>query len=239
MPGVRGEVGAHYALIMLHSDNVNLEMLGYGHWKREEVGMALLVISLALTSERPPTLPNPLRPNFTVIQPEIKVPVDANGQATLLESYGFTESYLNGFAHKAVQKYPESDGHFDLLYNSIMKQFKAKDVRPIEPNKHPDQIVFANARLGRSVRSSTLRAACIRRTKFHLAGPSLQLPPSLWTAREVWSTGGLVTFSPTFILRKPDKFAEIMQMIACTTNWAAYITPQVMLWAEASWREPV
>ena len=199
--------------------------------------MALMVVALPLSSSKSPILPNPVRPNFSVVEPDLKPAYDVNGETRLLESYGLTDAYFEQFARKPVIKYPNSDGHYDVLYRAIAREFTAKNVEPITENVPAQAVIFSNTRLGRTVRSSTMRTSCIRRTKFYIAGPSLHLPPSQWTVREVWASGGLVTFSPTFILRSPDKFAEIMKMISCTTNWAAYIIPQVTLWAEASWRE--
>lgn len=226
-----GNIAGHYACVMVHSDNVNLDMLGYGDWSRPEVNMAMLVVSLPMTSSICPKLPNPVRPDFG---PNTK---DQESHAQI-ELYGLSDAFFRSYEGKSVVKYPDSEGSYDFLYNYIRGQYQANHVQPIKEGSFPEEVLFSNSRIGRTVRSTTLRTTCLRRTKFHMAGPSLHLPPSQWLLREVWATGGLVTFSPTFILRSPEKFEAIMQILRCVTHWAAYIIPSVIIWAESSWREP-
>jgi hypothetical protein len=100
-----------------------------------------------------------------------------------------------------------------------------------------DTFFISNHKLVSHLRSSNLRDNIPRRTTIMSVGPTLALLPSQWRARKIWVSGGLVTFSPTFILRSSEKFGEIMKMIRTSHNWAAYVIPSVIEWAEMSWAE--
>jgi hypothetical protein len=134
--------------------------------------------------------------------------------------------------------YPNADNESDTLHGRIEKEFQAQNVMPHDERSLPEQVLFKNHKMARAVKSSTIRSTANRRTRFFAFGPALHLAPSQWGLTEIWATGGLVTFSPTMILRHPEKFDEIMHNIRMAPNWAAYIIPEVVQWVQSSWKTP-
>ena len=133
----------------------------------------------------------------------------------------------------------ERDINTDHLLSFVEHEFKEFGVVPPHDSQPLAHIWFANQKMAKAVRSGTLATWAMRNTKFFSVGPAFHLAPSQWRLREIWISGGLVTFSPTFILRSPEKFAEIMGMIKdAPTSWGAYIVPQVVQWIAASWQNP-
>ncbi|WWD21222.1 hypothetical protein CI109_105706 [Kwoniella shandongensis] len=62
------------------------------------------------------------------------------------------------------------------------------------------------------------------------------LPSHLATiSKPVESQGGLVTFSPSLILRNPEALAQIMTVIQSSNSWGAYVIPSVIELAGKSW----
>lgn len=192
---------------------------------------------MPLDSDPFASLPNPVRPNF---EDEIKpAPADHTPRETL-EAYGMSKHVLEGLSNRPAQYRFSHDRKTPLgvLQHKVHTGFKAYGVLPAHENKS-DAIIIENARAFSSIRSTTVTSVLPRRTAIMTIGPTLSLLPRQWHLRTIWQTGGLVTFSPTFILRSPEKFAEIVKLIRSAPNWAAYIVPAVLEWASMSWDEPL
>jgi hypothetical protein len=182
-------------------------------------------------------MPNPVQPDFDA--PSRKTPNAAlQAFAPLLDTYGLSPPFLNRLSDRpAMFRYPQPIGPLDVLQPAVLNSFKRHKVLPGGTN-NLDTLIITNHRLSSAMNSATLRETLPLRTTIKTVGPSLKLPPSLWPARSVWVSGGLVTFSPTFILKSPEKFGEIMEMIRGSHNWAAYVIPIVIEWTQSSWNEP-
>ena len=242
---LRGQSGisAHYALVLAAPGSVDMSDTGLGQWQYDEIKFAVFVIELPLGSgsKNAPRLPNPVRPNLG--EPALYDPVDQKPNVlpqttSLLDSYGLAHDFLATLRNRTVYKYPGSEGPIDVLHDSVVEGFKMAGVRAIEGADLPENMLVTNQKFTKTLRSSTVRAILSRRTPIYAFGPSLQLYPEQWTRQKIWQTGGLVTFSPTFILRSPDKFAEIMTTIRTVDTWAAYMLPSVIEWCHGSWSEP-
>lgn len=230
----------HFAVIMTPAKFVEPSIigLGLGPWSTvSEIGIALLVMALPLDSYPPPMLPNPVRPDLHIEEDKMK-PNTFSNPMHLFASYGLTPESFRSLHHTRAVKYPGLQGHYDVMHYWIEHEFSVNDVIPYDEQHAPENVWFMNNKFTRAVKSSTLDKTVNRRTRYFSAGPALHLLPSQWKLREIWTTGGLFTFSPTFVLRHPEKVAEIMSMVRIAPNWAAYIIPQVVKWANASWKMP-
>ena len=157
-----------------------------------------------------------------------------DGIVPLLASYGFASEFFETLRAKNVMKYPPRES-IDFLYDAIHQCFKSVGALSGQPT---EVFLVTNANMHRTVSSSNTRKILPRRTPIYAFGPNLQLYPSQWQLRRIWRSGGLVTFSPTFVLRSPEKFSEIMRLIRTSKGWAAYLLPSVLEWAQSSWAEP-
>jgi len=230
----------HFAIIMAPAKFVEQSILalGLGPWSTvSEIGIALLVLAIPLDTFPPPMIPNPVRPDIDV-EEDKKVPNTVVTPTHLFASYGLSPEYFRSLRQTRAVRYPGQEGHYDVLHFLVEHEFSVNDVIPYDEFHAPENVLFMNNKFNRAVKSSTLDKTVNRRTRYFSTGSALHLLPSQWKLREIWSTGGLVTFSPTFILRSPEKVAEIMSMIRIAPNWAAYVTPQVVQWVNASWRLP-
>lgn len=233
-------VTGHYALVVTAAVNVEAALvgpgLGLGPWANtQEAGVALLVIALPLDSAMPPSLPNPVRPDaYTKGEDKFNMAMD---QLHILASYGLTPEFFVSLTGVRATTYPLSEVERDL-FSWIDHELRQKKALPPINEHRPEVVIFNNSKMARAVQSNTLRNTANRRTRFYAVGPALHLAPAQWSLTEIWKTGGLVTFSPTFILRSPDKFAEIMKTVRTAPNWAAYVIPDVVQWVEASWQDP-
>lgn len=235
-------VTSHYALVLTSAINVESIImspgLGLGPWANVgDAGMALLVIALPLDSNLPPTLPNPVRPDMSSedVKPKTEMAIDS---MHILASYGLTPQFCASLSGRPAIAYPGKEGQHELLHQYIEHEFTNQGVLPYNDKVLPECVIIKNDKMARAVRSSFLSNTVNRRTQYFAIGPSLHLAPSQWTLTEIWKTGGLVTFSPTFILRNPEKFGEIMGNIRMAPNWAAYVIPEVVQWVDNSWKTP-
>jgi hypothetical protein len=229
----------HFAIIMAPAKfaESSILSLGLGPWATvSEIGMALLVLAIPLDTVPPPSLPNPVRPDLDA--DEDKKPSTLTYPTHCFASYGLTPEYFHSLRRTRSVRYPGQEGHYDVLHHLIEHEFSVNEVIPHDEYHVPENVLIMNNKFTRAVKSSTLDKTINRRTKYFAAGPALHLLPSQWKLREIWTTGGLVTFSPTFVLRSPEKVAEIMSMIRIAPNWAAYVTPQLVQWVHASWKMP-
>lgn len=232
-----GRVNRHYALVLASPQSLDPNSIGLGVWRVEDISLAMVLISLPLTSDPPPSLPNPARPDFDD-EAYAKPDMELDERVALLDSVGLTRGFLLGLKGRTVSIYPAQEGTTDVLKATIKSAFQAVGAYPPTEDAAPDVIILFNAKLVKALRSQSLRSYLPRRTRIYVAGPSMSLYPSQWHLRAIWQTGALVTFSPTFILRSPERFGEIMKIIRASRSWAAYILPSVIEWASLSWAEP-
>lgn len=239
-PAADNTVVEHFAIIMAPAKFVEASILGLGlgPWSSvSEIGIALLVMAIPLESYPPPLIPNPVRPDLDMEEDKPKPDLSIT-QPHVFASYGLTPEYFRSLRQTRAVRYPGQEGHYDVLHFLIEYEFSVNEVIPNDEFHAPENVLFMNNKFTRAVKSSTLDKTINRRTRYFSAGPALHLRPSQWKLREIWATGGLVTFSPTFVLRHPDKVAEIMSMVRIAPNWAAYIIPQLVQWVDASWKMP-
>jgi hypothetical protein len=235
------DVSCHFAVIFASADLVDFDHLGLGGWDRKAIGMAVFLVALPLTGLTP-LLPNPAQP-FSVSDLNRKPEIAQGLACSLLDSYGVTAGLLASMrGRKCNARNPIPAGSrvwspISDLYRLFTEALKMNGVQPLIGGDMPDFLIVWNSNLANAMTSSTTAAVLPRRTVIMSIGPALDLPPSQWALQRIWEKGGLVTFSPTFILRSPDKFADIMKMIRCSEHWGAYIIPAVIEWASVSWRE--
>lgn len=230
----------HFAIILAHITAVEgaVRSLGLGSWPvPSEIGMTLLVLALPLDSGPSPMLPNPAQPILDV-KDEKPTTIKTGYPMHILASYDLTPDFFHALRGTRAIRYPGQETHYDILGTFIEHEFTDKGVIPHNEQIPPENVLFMNSKYTRAIKSTTLTRTVDRRTKYYAVGPALHLLPSQWALREIWATGGLVTFSPTFVLRSPGKLAEIMKMIRVAPNWAAYVTPQLVQWVHASWKLP-
>jgi hypothetical protein len=211
-----------------------------GTWKPAEIEIAALLVSLPLDSETRALLPNPVRPSFDT-DPDLVKPTPGDIEPKeVLESYGVTNDIMQGLSGRpASYKFSHSPPtSLDVLHHKVHSAFKAFKVRPAGENRS-DAIFIENTRAGFTLRTHTVSVALPRRTSIVAMGPTLSLLPRQWRLRKIWETGGLVTFSPTYILRSPERFAESVKHVRGAPNWATYVVPAVLEWASLSWDEPL
>ena len=232
-----GNVDRHFAFVLISAQHVDMSSLDLGNWQSNEItGLILLLIAYPLSSNPPPQLPDPVRPDSAPLR-DIKpvVPPPTSTSMPLLETFGVTADFLAGLEGKTALIYPGHEGLTDRLHAYLHTAFREVKALPADS---PDILVVFNQKLTKVLRSSTVRATLPRRTRIYALGPSHDLLPSQWRLRPIWQTGGLVTFSPTFILRSPTRFTEIMKVIRMSDTWGAYVLPSVIEWANLSWKEP-
>ncbi|CAD6588444.1 MAG: hypothetical protein TREMPRED_005059 [Tremellales sp. Tagirdzhanova-0007] len=213
----RGRVRCHYALILAAAQHVDMATFGQGDTYDEGKGVVLLLVSIPLTFNVSPQLPNPVRPD---LNNELNTESEFSEGETisLLDSFGVGRDFLLGLEGKVAIMYPRAEGSVDYLNATLSSAFIQIGVAPLSKG-HPDTFVIFNAKLANCLRSTRLRDLLSRRTK-------------------LYTTGGLVTFSPTFILRSPERFGEIMKLIRASDTWAAYVLPSVIEWASLSLAQP-
>jgi hypothetical protein len=232
----RTEVDAHYALVLATSSQVDFGHLPLGDWDKDDIGLALFLLALPLNEASSPMMPNPVKPiseDISLSPRKLDAPLPS--PSPLLESYGLFPSTFERLSNRsAVIRWPSVQS---------FQQYQVHGTGPgagadgVGSTPTLDTFFISNHKLASHLRSSNLRDNIPRRTTIMSVGPTLALLPSQWRARKIWISGGLVTFSPTFILRSPEKFGEIMKMIRTSHNWAAYVIPSVIEWAEMSWAE--
>lgn len=231
-----GRITSHYALVLSDARNLNLANIGLGDWSGEAIGMAMVLISMPLTSDPPPPLPNPVRPDFD--ESDAKPELSSAGSTAVLDTYGLTKDFLLDLEGRSTLMYPSPEGSIDFLKATLRSAFKQIGVSPPPQDAAPEVVIIFTSKLAKAVRSMSVCEALPRRTRFYAVGPTMSLLPSQWTLRPIWQTGGLVTFSPTSILRSPEKFGDIMKTIRASPSWAAYVLPAVIEWANLSWSQP-
>lgn len=234
-------VSTHYAIVLaspyffeLSGDNPK-GAIGPDSWTIDQIKVGVFIVALPLSSIPAPRLPNPVRPFFE--QPvDVKPPIPPY-KIPLLDSFGMDQTFMQTLQDRTVTKYPPSEGPTDNLHEVIISALKQCGARAAG-NELTDVMLVMNQKWTKTLKSSTVRSILSRRTAFYALGPDLRLYPSQWRLTRIWQSGGLVTFSPTFILRSPAKFADIMSMIRTVDTWGAYILPSVMEWCHRSWTEP-
>lgn len=235
-----GLVTSHHLLLIMSLKDANFSAderarLGLG----TSEGLIAIIISAPLVGRPIPQLPNPVQPDFVTGERALDSPdpPPISGARTVAESYGFNQVAERNLSGKTVIILPK-DASMTSVYAQVVNQCVKSGVHAPPKNGEPKVLVIFNGYWLAVAQSGTLQRSLDRPVRFYAMGPDLQSPISSWTCKPIWETGGLVTFSPTFILRQPTKFQEIMEMIRETPNWAAYITPSSILWFEQSWKIP-
>ena len=233
-------VQAHYAIVIASPSVIEVGDIGRGEWNMGNVSVALYVLELPFTSVDPPAMPNPIRP-FQLLQEPDEEPMSESrwaqsmGSVDLVESYSISADNFKSWSGKSIIRYPGSDAHrVDNLASALNEEFKRYDVQALKGGSVPDTFMAMNWRLDKTVRSSYLRMSLPRKTSIYAVGPSLSLYPQQYGLRRIWEKGALVTFSPTFILRSPEKFTEVMKMIRVAKTWDAYVIPSIIQWFQSS-----
>ncbi|KAL7421226.1 hypothetical protein Q5752_004111 [Cryptotrichosporon argae] len=223
-----GRADMHTVVVLTRPEAVAVEQAGLASIR--DVGVVALVLGFPIIPPLAPPLLDPGRPNLSVKQ-LMQTALDITPDS-VLSSYAIPPKFFEGLRGKTAVLLPEGS---DELYAAIIAAFKSYDVVPYAPGSVPNAVVIMNSYIPQAVRKSLVRPNFQRRTRFYSLGADLRLLPAHWTFRPIWTTGGLVTFSPTFILRSPDKLAEVMDLLRPVPNWGTYIIPSVVEWAEASW----
>ncbi|WVR08932.1 hypothetical protein IAU60_005991 [Kwoniella sp. DSM 27419] len=96
--------------------------------------------------------------------------------------------------------------------------------RDKDPRRRPQQTVST---------ASTAEASASLPTPPPTSTGQIQVAPPTMPAAP--SSGGLITFSPSLLLRNPSKFAPVMQTVLAHPTWSAYITPGALDLVNGSW----
>lgn len=191
-----------------------------------------LVLSIPLNSHPVRSLPNPVRPDFTVGEIKSTVPPELPFRPqNLADSYGIDGDGL-GKLKGSIQVYPSVRNE---LYRDTLANIKKAGLKPPAGSEAGSNILLFNAHWGQIVRSGSVAKGMEDNSKFYIAGPDLTLPADQWLLHPIWETGGLVTFSPTLILSDPVKFKETLDFIANVKGWVAYVHPSTVMWCQESW----
>ena len=212
-------------------------MVGLNGRELSNIGVVAIVVTVPFDGPRIQNLPNPVRPDFVTGEPSGQEPLSrANATPTnLSEAYGFDSSTSQTFSRgTTMQIYPNLQ-HYKLFQEAIA-QSRRLSLAPVTTNgPPPNSMICFNGHWNTTMRSSSVGRCVTGRTRLFSMGPDFGIPVQQWGLQEIWKTGGLVTFSPTLILRSPHQFADIMEHIRATPGWAAYVVPTTMLWCEESW----
>lgn len=220
---------SHIFVLIAAAENAHLDTVGLDPWTLEQIGVVAIVVNIPLQGHAIPTLPNPVRPDFLTGEQadQGRPPQDP---MNIAESYGFTRATVE--VGDTVMLYPPNDFG---LYPHAVEQAKRLSLSPPKQPNGPHWMILLNNYWLKSTRSQSVATYLSRSTRIFAMGPDFDIPISQWGLREIWKKGGLVTFSPTLLLREPQRFAEIMEVIRVTPGWAAYIPPSTVLWCEESW----
>lgn len=228
----------HFALVIAQASNMKLDSTEFSQWQEEEGGATLFLVSLPLNSATPNPLPNPITASWTTAaEPSASVSTLTMSTGEVSATYGVNEDLLQTWARRIVSVLSPLNRPYDILQIELWTRL-IKNKCVLGENKDiPDVVLIANSNVDYRWRiaPSKITRSLRRQTKFYTYGPSLRLPPCFWGMRPVWQTGGLVTFSPMFILQCPDKFDQAMEMIRTSPNWAAYIVPSALEYMERTW----
>jgi hypothetical protein len=227
-------VSSHYAIVVASGSEFQLHTRHLDGANHNEPGPVLFLVEMPLVSTQPtPKLPNPLRPlEAPLPSPE---PHTAREETlSILETYGITPDFLGGLRGKVVAKYPPFDSPIDYCRNTLVSALKTSGSVAGPEGATKDVLILMNHKFAKSVRHAILRAAVSAHTELYTVGPSLRLPPSEWRLKRIWARGGIVTFSPTFILQSPSEFEGIMATLRTSDSWFAYVTPSTAEWIEQS-----
>lgn len=227
---------SHDLLFIMLAEDADLSPELLSGWDPSNLNAIAVLIEVPYEANPLPQLPNPVRPDFAFedLQSLRVPPVHVPSALNVPDSYCFpqlAESKLRGRTMHILPKVAnETAFHSDLV-----KQCKAIGVQAPQPGQDPEFVMVVDGMWTATVRTANFQRLIERRTKFYSLGPDLESPVASWTCQPIWQTGGLITFSPTLILRQPEKFLQIMASIRNTPNWAAYIAPTTVLWIEDSW----
>lgn len=227
-----GPFTSHKFVALVDPKEAHLDTVGLNGQNIETMSVVAIVLSIPVDGKPVPMLPNPVHPDF-VSGDAPEMPPNAPPKPMIVaESYGFDSTMANSMSGGGVAIYPS---HKTKLWTDVRDQFMKYGLEPPPQGTPPATYVVLNSRWAEATASTSVTPCLSRRTQIYGYGPDLHLPAPQWRMKEMWKTGGLVTFSPTLILRSPDRFVEIMDIIRETPGWAAYIVPTTILWAQDSW----
>lgn len=213
---------------VVHPEVLHLLFHQFGEWEEGEV--IAIVISVPFVGPPSNDLPNPMRLDKSEQDPTPHV----SAAKTTAASYGFDEMtsvILGGMSHDIVPL-----GMADSTLSGEIEQQAARVDSLSSLNSDPKVVIVLNGQWSSATRLENFQRMLERPVQFYSMGHDLESPVSTWTFRQIWKTGGLVMFSPTFILREPSKFRDLMAEIRSSPGWAAYIPPATVLWCKQSWR---
>lgn len=230
-------ISVHYALVVARADTIRPDKEIANGANVSTGKLVFAVYEMPLDSRPPPMLPNPVRP-FALLSHTSNTPPTSPRPVSIMESYGLADDSPIPLRDRSVLIYPGRDGPLDTLYAAVTTFCTEHGLRGAGDGRPAEVALFNSGKMSRVVRSTSIRQNLARRARFVGFGPKLDLYPNQWRATEVWQRGGLVTFSPTFILRSPERFAAITKIIRAADTWAAYVVPEVLKWCDDSWKQP-
>lgn len=197
-------------------------------WQLDQLKYVALLLQVPLVpTTTVPDLPNPMRP-FSTRETSVPplVPRDAPNSAA---SYGLDdEAAAQMAAHGgALCILPGAQGKC-ALYNEVVQTAQKWQISA--ELKLPKNIIVLNGAFTMTAASSAFRNTLDRPTRIYSLGHDLMSLTTRWHMRPIWERGGLVTFSPSFLLFNYDRLGPIMRIIRTDPNWAAYIHPSTMIW---------
>lgn len=231
-------IKAHNIIILVLPSHAPIEKVGLNGREKDGISMTAIVLSMPLESHSIPMLPNPVRPDFVTGQSDQELLPPIVDAMNVADSYGLNGEVLTNFRERGtVSIYKSIDTG---LYAQTVELCKEYQLQGFSQDRPPNTFLLLNGLWARNIKSSSVRGYLTEpATRYYALGPDLQLPISHWRLREIWTGGGLVMLSPTFVLRSPDKVAAIMANIQETPGWAAYVHPSTIMWCEESWNNTV
>jgi len=230
-------ISAHHALIIARADTIESQGDDNGVVGPTPSKLVFAIYDMPLDSRPPPMLPNPIRP-FVLLSHATDTPPSSPKPVSITDSYGLDDNSPIPLKDRYVLIYPGRDGPLDTLYAAITSFCEGHGLRAAVDGRSAEVALLNSGKMSRVVRSTSIRQNLARRARFVSFGPNMDLYPSQWRATEVWHRGGLITFSPTFILRLPERFAAIMNIVRLADTWEAYVVPEVLRWCDESWKQP-
>lgn len=203
-------------------------------WDIQQLDYVAVLIEVPLTpAVALPDLPNPVRP-FLAKQPTPPLP---NGPApNTVASYGFDDEAVSRMKPNAALYVLPATYMLCNIYGEVVKQAERSKLKAPPPDVSPDVLLILNGAFHTVLRSGTFRRSLDRSTRYYSLGHDLMSMSPRWHLRPIWETGGLVTFSPSFLLGNFDIFTSIMKVIRTAPNWAAYIIPDTLLFFDQKYR---
>lgn len=203
-------------------------------WNLEQLDFVAVLLQVPLTpTVELPDLPNPVRP---FAKKQATPPVSDTPAHNTVASYGFDDEAVSRMKRNAALYVLPATYLLCNIYGEVVQQAERSKLQAPQRDVSPDVLLILNGAFQAVLRSGTFRRSLDRSTRYYSLGHDLMSMRPQWQLRPVWETGGLVTFSPSFLLGNFDIFTSIMKIIRTAPNWAAYIIPESMLFFEQKYR---